>query len=116
MAATKLPLTTWFLAIYLLSQAKTGLAALALMRNLGVSYRLIPANGWYEWRRTESGKQPYYLTLKDGDPDDVVFFAGLGEPAGEGRETCCAILPAPVSQAFELIHDRQPVVLDPECR
>jgi hypothetical protein len=38
MAATKLPLTTWFLAIYLLSQAKTGLSALALMRQLGVSY------------------------------------------------------------------------------
>ena len=38
MEATKLPLTTWFLAIYLISQAKTGLSALALMRNLGVSY------------------------------------------------------------------------------
>jgi hypothetical protein len=36
---TKLPLTTWFLAIYLLSQAKTGLSALALKRHLGVSYR-----------------------------------------------------------------------------
>jgi hypothetical protein len=35
---TKLPLTTWFLAIYLISQAKTGLSALALKRQLGVSY------------------------------------------------------------------------------
>lgn len=35
---TKLPLTTWFLAIYLISQAKTGLSALALRRQLGVSY------------------------------------------------------------------------------
>jgi transposase-like protein len=35
---TKLPLTTWFLAIYLISQAKTGLSAMALMRQLGVSY------------------------------------------------------------------------------
>ena len=39
MDGTKLPLTTWFLAIYLLSQAKTGLSALALMRQLGISYR-----------------------------------------------------------------------------
>jgi len=38
MEHTKLPLTTWFLAIYLLSQAKTGLSALALKRDLGVSY------------------------------------------------------------------------------
>lgn len=35
---TKLPLTTWFLAVYLISQAKTGLSALALKRQLGVSY------------------------------------------------------------------------------
>ena len=37
-ASTKLPLTTWFLAIFLISQAKTGLSALALKRQLGVSY------------------------------------------------------------------------------
>jgi transposase-like protein len=37
-AGTKLPVTTWFLAIYLISQAKTGLSALALKRHLGVSY------------------------------------------------------------------------------
>lgn len=36
---TKLPLTTWFLAMYLIGQAKTGLSALALKRHLGVSYR-----------------------------------------------------------------------------
>jgi transposase-like protein len=35
---TKLPLATWFLAIHLLTQAKTGLSALALMRQVGVSY------------------------------------------------------------------------------
>ncbi|MGH8601535.1 MAG: IS1595 family transposase [Gammaproteobacteria bacterium] len=38
MQGTKLPLTLWFLAIYLISQAKTGLSALALKRALGVSY------------------------------------------------------------------------------
>lgn len=36
---TKLPLTTWLLALYLLSQSKTNLAALELMRHLGVCYR-----------------------------------------------------------------------------
>ena len=35
---THLNLTVWFLAIYLISQAKTGLSALALKRQLGVSY------------------------------------------------------------------------------
>lgn len=35
---TKLPLTVWFLAIHLLTQAKTCLSALALKRQIGVSY------------------------------------------------------------------------------
>jgi hypothetical protein len=39
MDSTKLPLRTWFLALYLIGQAKTGLSALALMRHLGTSYR-----------------------------------------------------------------------------
>lgn len=38
MQGSKLALTIWFLAIFLLSQAKTGLSALALKRQLGVSY------------------------------------------------------------------------------
>jgi len=37
-AATKLDLTVWFLAIYLITQAKTGISSLALHRQLGVSY------------------------------------------------------------------------------
>jgi transposase-like protein len=36
--STKLPLRTWFLAIYLITQSKTGIAALALRRYLDVSY------------------------------------------------------------------------------
>ena len=39
MDSTKLPLRTWFLAIYLISQAKTGLSSLSLKRSLGVNYR-----------------------------------------------------------------------------
>lgn len=39
MASTKLPLTSWYLAIYLLTSTKTNLAALELSRHLGVCYR-----------------------------------------------------------------------------
>ena len=37
-AATKLPLTIWFQAIYLISQDKKGISAMELHRHLGVSY------------------------------------------------------------------------------
>jgi len=36
--ATKLPLTVWFLAMHLLTQAKTNMSVLELSRHLGVSY------------------------------------------------------------------------------
>ena len=38
-ASSKLPLTTWFLALYLISQSKNAIAALELRRHLGVCYR-----------------------------------------------------------------------------
>ncbi|MCU7881813.1 MAG: transposase [Candidatus Thiodiazotropha sp. (ex Lucinoma aequizonata)] len=37
-ADTKLPLTTWFLSMFLVTQTKNGISALELMRHLGVSY------------------------------------------------------------------------------
>lgn len=36
--SSKLPLTKWFLAMHLLTQSKNGLSALALKRDIGVSY------------------------------------------------------------------------------
>ena len=39
MEATKLPLTKWFQAFYLVGDAKTGISSLSLMRKLGVNYR-----------------------------------------------------------------------------
>ena len=61
---TKLPLTTWFLAIFLLSQSKNSIAALELKRMLGVCYRtawrikqkLIQAMTEREERRVLSGR------------------------------------------------------------
>jgi hypothetical protein len=36
---TKLPLSVWFLAIYLMTQSKNAVSALELKRQLGVSYK-----------------------------------------------------------------------------
>ena len=45
---------------------------------------IVPASGFYEWRKTNGAKQPYYITSATGD---ILGFAGLWEqwsgPDGE---------------------------------
>ena len=58
--ATKLPLTRWFLAMHLLTQAKNNVSALELMRHLGVSYRtawLVKHKLMEAMRQREEGRQ-----------------------------------------------------------
>ncbi len=43
---------------------------------------LIPADGFYEWQRTNGAKQPYYIHMEDGRP---FAFAGLWESWEQGR-------------------------------
>ena len=70
MDSTKLPLTAWFLAIYLVSQDKTGLSALALMRHLGTSYVCIqpPPRGQAEVRDKEARRARRPVSLKAPAP------------------------------------------------
>ena len=76
---------------------------------------IVPASGFYEWRRRGSGpKQPYLIRRKDGAP---MGFAGLWESwtdpqTGEVTTTCTIITCAPNALMAEL-HDRMPVILDP---
>lgn len=44
---------------------------------------LIPADGFYEWKRSGSGKQPFCFEVGDGE---LFAFAGLGSLAGYGRQ------------------------------
>ena len=69
---------------------------------------LVPANGWYEWQQTGSGKQPHYFTHVEGE---LLMFAGLWTP-GEGGSRC-AILTEPARGLVKPIHTRMPVVLEP---
>lgn len=75
---------------------------------------LIPADGFYEWQRQESQKQPFYFHLQDHQP---FAFAGLWEqwqsPDGEAVETC-TILTTTANEILESVHDRMPVILASE--
>jgi putative SOS response-associated peptidase YedK len=71
---------------------------------------LIPADGFYEWKREDGGKQPYYFRMQEGRP---FAFAGLWESweKGDGDLRTCAILTTRASSVLQGIHDRMPVIL-----
>jgi putative SOS response-associated peptidase YedK len=74
---------------------------------------LIPATGFYEWHRTESGKQPYHIHY----PDNRLFaFAGLWEHWENETETVysCTIVTTSANAEIASIHDRMPVIIRPE--
>jgi len=75
---------------------------------------LIPASGFYEWKAEGKYKQPWYVSLKSGDP---MAFAGLWEAwhpkEGETIESCC-IITTDANALMQPIHDRMPVILTPD--
>jgi putative SOS response-associated peptidase YedK len=73
---------------------------------------LILADGFYEWQKTDSGKQPYYIRMEDESP---FAFAGLWESWRNGREIrSCTIITTAPNELAASIHNRMPVILDPE--
>jgi putative SOS response-associated peptidase YedK len=75
---------------------------------------LIPADGFYEWQRTRTGKQPYCFEVNDGE---LFAFAGLWErwkdPDGNWIKSCSILTTTP-NAVTAAVHDRMPVILDPD--
>ena len=72
---------------------------------------LVIADGFYEWKRLESRKQPWHITLAGGEP---FAFAGLWASwQGLTGETVrsAAIITTTASPRIAPIHDRMPVIL-----
>jgi len=73
---------------------------------------LIPADGFYEWAKRTSPKQPHYFQLKS---EKLFAFAGLYEhwedKAGAAMLDTCAILTTRANELLRPIHDRMPVIL-----
>lgn len=74
---------------------------------------LIPADGFYEWQKTNGGKQPHYVRMKNGSP---FAFAGLWERwSGDEEEVrSCTILTTGANELVSEIHQRMPVILPSE--
>jgi putative SOS response-associated peptidase YedK len=75
---------------------------------------LIPSNGFFEWKRIEKRKCPYFIRMSNGEP---FAFAGIWEhwtdPDGKAVETC-TILTTTCNDLVGDIHNRMPVILNPE--
>ncbi len=75
---------------------------------------IIPADGFYEWRRAGGSKQPYYFRMRDESP---FGFAGLWERwEGDGGRALnsCTILTTEANDVLRPVHDRMPVILHSE--
>lgn len=75
---------------------------------------LVPADGFYEWAGTSQARQPYHIGVNDGSP---FAMAGLWErwssPGGLVIESC-TLLTTRANERIAPLHDRMPVILDPQ--
>jgi putative SOS response-associated peptidase YedK len=75
---------------------------------------LIPADGFYEWKRDGKTKQPFCFEVSEGQ---LFAFAGLWErwrdPSGQWVKSCSILTTTP-NAVTSNVHDRMPVILDRE--
>lgn len=76
---------------------------------------LVPASGFYEWKRAGGENIPYYYHLKD----TLYFsFAGLydiwHDPAGGHEQKTYIIITTDANDRVSQVHDRMPVILRDE--
>jgi len=74
---------------------------------------LIPVSGYYEWRNTPGGKQPYYFTARDDSP--ALTVAGLWDEwnnpeSGEALKSCTMMI-TDANDFVREVHNRMPALL-----
>src|SRR5215469_9427989 len=75
---------------------------------------LIPADGFYEWQRAGKSKQPFCFEVSDGE---LFAFAALWDgwkDANGHWVKTCSILTTTPNAVTSTVHDRMPVILDPD--
>jgi putative SOS response-associated peptidase YedK len=70
---------------------------------------LILADGFYEWKKESNGKQPFRITLKNGEP-----FAMAGVCREVDGNLRFAIITTEPNEVMKPIHTRMPVILERE--
>ena len=75
---------------------------------------LIPATGFYEWKKENAGKTPYYIRRKD---EELFAFAGIYDIWKDTQENeikTFAIITTAPNEFLAQVHNRMPVILQPE--
>lgn len=72
---------------------------------------LIPADGFFEWKRSGRAKQAHYIELAD---KSFFAFAGIWDRWGPRNIISCAIITTDANELVSTLHDRMPVILKPE--
>jgi putative SOS response-associated peptidase YedK len=80
-----------------------------VFKRLKLQRCLIPADGFYEWKKVGSKKLPFYFKMKD---DGIFSFAGLWDR--EEKEKSSAIITCEPNSMVSKIHDRMPCILRKE--
>ncbi|NHN56428.1 SOS response-associated peptidase [Calidifontibacter sp. DB0510] len=110
------------------ARAETLLTKGAFVKAAHTRRAIVPAEGWYEWQASPTvtdakgkpRKQPFFVKRQDGRP---CAFAGvyefwrdrsLADDDPDAWLTTYAIVTTAAEPGLDRIHDRQPLVLDPD--
>lgn len=74
---------------------------------------LIPASGFFEWRREGKAKQPFAFRLADDKPFAFVGIWEAWRPESGPPLLTCAILTTTANERVRPVHNRMPIILDP---
>jgi putative SOS response-associated peptidase YedK len=94
------------------ARSETAAAKPAFRDPLASRRCLVPADGFYEWRRSGKAKQPYCFEVNAGE---LFAFAGVWDrwrdPNGQWIKSCSILTTTP-NAVTSAVHDRMPVILD----
>ncbi len=78
---------------------------------------LVPVDGFYEWRRIGTRRQPFSIARADGRPLVLAgLWSGWRDPAGGGAVIrTFTIITSPPNRQMADMHDRMPVVVPEEA-
>ena len=74
---------------------------------------IVPADGFYEWKKEKDGKQPFLIGMESGD---VFGIAGLWEHWEQDGSVIesCTLLTSEANAWMAPLHHRMPVILEPQ--